>query len=83
MSMDRIKRAKKLAVGTNQTTKALEQATAKEVYLAKDADRRLVSHIEGLCKEKNTPLIWVDSMKELGKACKIAVGAAAAAIIEE
>jgi large subunit ribosomal protein L7A len=83
MTYDRIKRAKKLAIGTNQTTKALEQATAKEVYVAKDAERRLVSNIEGLCKQKNTPLVWVESMRELGKACGIAVGAAAAAILEE
>ncbi|GAX89327.1 ribosomal L7Ae/L30e/S12e/Gadd45 family protein [Effusibacillus lacus] len=81
MPFERIRGAKNVAVGTNQTTKALEQSAAREVYVAKDADRKIVDRIVHLCEAKNTPVIWVDSMKQLGKACGIEVGAAAAAIL--
>jgi large subunit ribosomal protein L7A len=68
-------------VGLNQTTKALEQAIASEVFLAKDADRRVTSRILALAKQNNTPITWVDTMRQLGAACGIEVGAAAAALI--
>ena len=83
MSLDRIRLAKKRTIGTNQTTKALQQSQAKAVYLAKDAENRIIHPIEILADERGIPVEWVDSMKSLGKACGIEVGAATAAIIEE
>ncbi|MDB5085798.1 MAG: ribosomal protein L7ae-like protein [Bacilli bacterium] len=83
MSYDRVKQARKLAIGTNQTLKSLENQVVKSVVLSKDADRQLITPIVSLCQQKGTPLVWVDSMKQLGKACGIAVAAAAVAIVEE
>ncbi|WP_018131274.1 ribosomal L7Ae/L30e/S12e/Gadd45 family protein [Effusibacillus pohliae] len=83
MPYERIRSAKQVAVGTNQTTKALEQSVAKEVFVAKDADKKIVDRIVRLCETKNTPFFWVDSMKQLGKVCGIEVGAAVAAILQE
>lgn len=83
MTYDRVKLARKLAIGTNQTVKSLEAGTAKSVYVAKDADRRLTGQITSLCRQKGTPFVWVDSMKQLGKSCGIAVSAASVAIVEE
>jgi large subunit ribosomal protein L7A len=79
--MDRIRDASHRVVGVNQTTKALEQAIASEVFLAKDADRRVVSRIVALAKQNNTPIFWVETMKQLGVACGIEVGAATAAVV--
>jgi len=80
MSYEKVERAKELAIGINQTLKAVEHSFAHEVYVAEDADKRLTNKIALLCKEKGVPVIYVDSMKRLGRACGIDVGAAAAAI---
>lgn len=81
MQYERIRNAKNVAIGINQTTKALEQSVAKEVFVAKDADHKVVSRILHLCETKGISVCWVDSMKQLGKACEIEVGAAVAAIL--
>ena len=83
MSLDRIRLARKRTVGTNQTMKALMQMVAKQLYIARDADERVVTPVLALAREKGVPVLWVETMKQLGKACGIEVGAAAAAIIEE
>lgn len=80
MSYEKVERARELAIGINQTIKAIEHNLAQEVFVADDADKRLTNKIALLCKEKGVPVIYVDSMKKLGKACGIDVGAAAAAI---
>lgn len=81
MATDRIRKSDHVVVGLNQTTKALELAIASEVFLAKDADRRVHSKVLALAKQNNTPVTWVDTMKQLGVACGIEIGAAAAALI--
>lgn len=83
MSVDRIRLAKKRTIGTNQTTKALQENQVKSIYVAKDAEPRVIELILGLARQRGLSVIWVDTMKQLGKACGIEVGAAAAAVLEE
>ncbi|GMA50468.1 50S ribosomal protein L7ae [Alicyclobacillus contaminans] len=83
MSLDRIRLAKKRTIGTNQTTKALQQAAAKVLYVARDAESRVTTPVIALAREQGVAVEWVDTMRQLGKACGIEVGAAMAAIIEE
>jgi|UPI0003F6134D large subunit ribosomal protein L7A len=80
MSYEKVERAKELTIGIKQTMKAVEHQQADTVFIATDADRRLTQKVELLCKEKGVPVIYVDSMRRLGKACGIEVGAATAAI---
>ncbi len=68
-------------VGAKQTRRALESGKAKTVFLAQDADPRLTDAIAALCDEKGVTVERVPSMKELGRACGISVGAAIAAIV--
>lgn len=75
--------AKKKSVGTKQTIKALEKGLAKKVFVASDAEQHVVKPIIRHCQEKGVPVVTVDSMKDLGKACGIEVGCASAALIEE
>jgi len=82
MSLDRIRLASKRTIGSNQTTKALQQDIVRHLYVARDAEVRVVSTVVTLAKERDIPIEWVDSMKLLGKACGIEVGAATAAVIE-
>lgn len=83
MSVDRIRLARKRTIGTNQTTKALQQNQVKSVYVARDAEPRVIESILGLARQRGLSVIWVETMKQLGKACGIEVGAATAAVIEE
>jgi large subunit ribosomal protein L7A len=83
MSLDCIHQARKRIIGTNQTTKALQQLSVKTVFVAKDAESRVVNPVISLAREKGVPIEWVDTMKELGKACGIEVGAATAAILQD
>ncbi|GAE87403.1 ribosomal L7Ae/L30e/S12e/Gadd45 family protein [Acetivibrio straminisolvens] len=68
-------------VGLKQSMKAVEALKAKQVFIAKDADERVVGRIKELCIENNIPIVYVDTMKQLGKACNIDVGAAVACLL--
>ena len=69
-------------VGVKQTKRAVESGSAGRVFLAADADPRVIEPIAALCADRNVPVEQCPSMKELGKACGIAVGAAVAAALK-
>ena len=71
----------KLVVGTKQLKKALNQGSVRQVFLASNADPAITQMLEGLCQLNQTPYVWVRSMQDLGRACGIDVGAAAAAVL--
>ncbi len=72
----------KKAVGIKQTTKALKQDIARALYVAEDADAYLIDQLIELARSKQVEVIKIESMKKLGKACGIDVGAAAAAVLK-
>ncbi|HHY81705.1 MAG TPA: 50S ribosomal protein L7ae-like protein [Clostridiales bacterium] len=78
-----LKKISAKTVGLKQTMKAVRSGRAREVYLARDVDGHLSCKVADLCNSFQVPVIMVDSMKELGEACGIQVGAAAAAILKE
>lgn len=73
----------KKIVGAKQTLKAIKQATAKIVYVAKDADKKVTQPIVDLCNENKVELVVVETMEELGRLCGIDVGASAACILKD
>jgi large subunit ribosomal protein L7A len=81
MSYEKVLQAQQFVVGTKQTVRALKEGKVQEVIIAEDADPFIIDKIMEAAKEANIPVTKVDSMKKLGKACKIQVGAAAVAII--
>ncbi|ANB60732.1 50S ribosomal protein L7ae-like protein [Anoxybacteroides amylolyticum] len=81
MSYEKVLQAQEVVVGTKQTVRALKEGNVREVVIAEDADKAITDKIVEAAKEANVPVRKVDSMKKLGKACKIQVGAAAVAII--
>ncbi|MCZ0755264.1 50S ribosomal protein L7ae-like protein [Anoxybacillus sp. J5B_2022] len=81
MSYEKVLQAQQFVVGTKQTVRALREGNVREVIVAEDADPAIINKIIEAAKEANVPITKVDSMKKLGKACKIQVGAAAVAII--
>ena len=71
----------KCVVGAKQIRKALTAGTARQVYLAQNADPAITEPIEALCQHNRVEYAWVRSMTDLGRACGIEVGAAAAAVV--
>ena len=71
----------KVVVGSKQLRKALESGRARYVFLAENADPAITEPIEAMCSQKNIQITWVSRMEDLGRACGIEVGAAAAAVL--
>ena len=73
---------RKLVVGIKQLRKALNNGSAQKVFLACNADPAITEPIAALCQCNCVDFAWVKSMTDLGHACGIEVGAAAAAAID-
>ncbi|MFY4777155.1 50S ribosomal protein L7ae-like protein [Metabacillus sp. RGM 3146] len=82
MSYEKVSQAEKIIVGTKQTIKALENSQVKELVIAIDADPGITAKVIQTAEMRQIPIVKVDSMKKLGKACGIEVGASAVAIIK-
>ncbi|SFB24873.1 MULTISPECIES: 50S ribosomal protein L7ae-like protein [unclassified Bacillus (in: firmicutes)] len=81
MSYEKVLQAKNLIIGTKQTEKALKAGNVIEIVIAEDADPRLTTKAIQTALNNNIPVLYVDSMKKLGKTCGIEVGASVVAII--
>lgn len=75
-------RRNRVVVGVKQFKKALRDGRAIKAFLAENADPVVTEPVEEMCKAQRIPLVWVKTMKELGLACNIEVGAAAVTVVE-
>jgi large subunit ribosomal protein L7A len=82
VTLDALREASARVVGTHQTAKAVGQGRAQVVFVSRDADRRITEPVVRAAAERGLPVVEVDTGRELGRACGIAVGAAAAAIVK-
>jgi large subunit ribosomal protein L7A len=80
MSYEKVMQAKRFIVGTKQTVKAIKNGFISEVLVAKDAEPHVTAKVISTAQEVGVPITYVDSMKKLGKACGIEVGASTVAI---
>ena len=71
----------KKLVGMKQLRKALLRGGVARVYLALDADPTVTMPLAELAQSCGIESIWVGKMHDLGRACNIDVGAAAAATL--
>jgi large subunit ribosomal protein L7A len=83
MPYEKVNQAKKVSIGTKKATRMVELGKVTEVFVAKDADPRMTMKMVNLCNKMGVQVTYVDSMKLLGKACGIEVGAAVAAVVSE
>ena len=81
MTLESLKGAARV-IGVKQVTKAVQKSQADAVFLADDADGRVTEPLLHLADEIGGPVVHVPTMQELGKACSIEVGAAAAAVLK-
>jgi len=70
-------------VGAKQTLKAVERGHAQAVYIARDAERRVVEPVTAACRIRGIPVMEVESMQVLGKLCGIDVGCACASLLKD
>lgn len=80
MQLKELANQTKIIVGVKQSTKALTTDRAKIVFVANDADPLIIQKVIELAKDKKIEIVYAESMKELGRACNIDVGAATAVI---
>ena len=72
----------KMVVGAKQMKKALSSGRATWVILAENADPAITEPLEQMCRQCHISCAWVPNMLDLGKACGIEVGTAAAAAVD-
>ena len=68
-------------MGAKQVRRALRDGRAARLYIAMDADPRLLQPLVQEAVNRQVPIQQVSSMKELGESCGIAVGAAVAVLL--
>lgn len=81
MAIEILKTADRV-IGIKQVSKVVGKGLAGQVFLATDADERVMRPLRALCGEKAVEVVEVPTMAALGKACNIEVGAAAAAVLK-
>ncbi|HLR34158.1 MAG TPA: ribosomal L7Ae/L30e/S12e/Gadd45 family protein [Tissierellales bacterium] len=72
----------KKSVGAKEVKRALDTGKAKTVYIAEDAEEKVVGNIIKSCNEGQIPIIYVENMKKLGEVCKIDINAAVAVLLK-
>ena len=70
-------------VGAKQVKRALKDGRAVRLFMAMDADPRLLQPLVQEAVNRQVPVSQVPTMKELGASCGIAVGAAVAVLTKE
>ena len=78
--LDDLKTQRKV-VGIKQLRKSLKDGKVIRAFVAENADPRLTDPLAEECARLGVELIFVPTMAELGKACGISVGAAAAGLL--
>lgn len=68
--------------GAKQSRRAVRDGLARAVCLARDADPALTSPIREFCREKEVPVDSRYTMRELGQAAGIQVGAAVVTLLK-
>jgi len=69
-------------VGLKQTLRVLQQNKATRVIVASDIDDQVLRRIKSACAGKSVNLVVVRAdQKELGRLCRIDVGAAVVALV--
>lgn len=81
MSLETLKASKKV-IGIKQTLKAVNKESVSLVYVAENADERLIRPLQEACETQGVAVQVIPTMLELGKACGIEVGAAAVGVVK-
>lgn len=70
-------------VGVKQTLRAIQKEMVDVVYIAEDAQSHVTQKVIESAKERQIPMVMVDTMKKLGEFCQVEVQTATAAIVKK
>ena len=76
-------RSSEKVIGAKQSRRAVRDGLAQRVFLACDADPALTDPIEEQCGSASVPVSREFTMKELGQAAGIHVGAAVVTVLKK
>ena len=76
-------RASEKVIGVKQSRRAIRDGLAKTVFLACDADPAVTEPLARQCAEQNISVVDRFTMREMGQAAGIQVGAAVAALLKK
>ena len=68
-------------IGIKQSLRVIDEERAVKAFIADDAEDRIKLPLLEKCAAKGVEVVHIPSMKQLGHACGIDVGSAAAVII--
>ncbi len=68
-------------IGIKQSQRAILDGQTSHVYIAKDAERRVIDPIVAMCLDRKIKITWIETKEILGKSCDIDVGATIVAIL--
>lgn len=69
-------------IGLKQSRKAIVEGIADSVFIACDAEERVIAPIKELCRANGIKAVCEFTMIQLGEACGIEVGAAVVAVLK-
>lgn len=72
----------KKVIGIKQSIKAIESGEGVVLYIAEDADMKLINPLIDLAEKNGIEVKSIETMKKLGKMCGIDVKSAATLILE-
>lgn len=72
----------KKVIGIKQVSKAIKNGKGTVLYVAKDAERKLIIPLVELACNNELKVIEIDTMRNLGKMCGIDVQSSATLILE-
>ena len=76
-------RAKEKVIGVKQSRRAIRDGLARQVFLATDADPALTAPLAEQCLSLGVPVDTGRTMRELGQAAGIQVGAAVVTLLKK
>lgn len=68
-------------IGTKQTLRALQNGLVKTLYVAQNAQKQVTLQAIEIAESKGIPIVFIDTMEELGELCEVEVKTATAALI--
>lgn len=76
-------RSMEKVVGAKQSRRAIREGRARQVLLAVDADPALTAPLREQCCRQEVPVLAQYTMRELGQAAGIQVGAAVITLLQK
>ena len=70
----------RMVAGTRQALREISQGRAKRVYIALDAQERIISEVRAAAEAAGAPIEEISDMAALGRKCRIQVACAVAVL---